>query len=95
MTDRVFNIATVRVVPMVVADQQWVQFQFDHGGADSPLLVQMPASGFGEAPEDVSHAENVVKAFRQDVRDLGEYVAHKLLVRRIAIQRKMARETST
>jgi hypothetical protein len=53
----------------------------------------MPASGFGEATEDVSHAENVVEAFRQDVKDLGEYNAHLLLVRRIAVQRKMARGT--
>jgi hypothetical protein len=51
----------------------------------------MPASGFGEAADDVSHAENVVEAFRQDVKDLGEYVAYDLLVRRIAAQRKMAR----
>jgi hypothetical protein len=51
------------------------------------------ANGFGEVADDVQHAKNVVEAFRQDVKDLGEYNAHLLLVRRIAVQRKIARGT--
>ena len=44
-----------------------------------------------EDAEDHQHAENVVDAFRKDLKDLGEYVAYELLVHRIAAQRKMAR----
>jgi hypothetical protein len=41
--------------------------------------------------EDIQHAQKVVDAFREDLRDLGEYNAYKLLIRRIVYQRKMAR----
>ena len=44
-----------------------------------------------EDAEDHQHAENVVDAFRKDLKDLGEYVAYELLIYRIAAQRKMAR----
>jgi hypothetical protein len=42
--------------------------------------------------EDVQHAENVVEAFRKDLKDLGEFVAYELLIKRIAFQRKSVRD---
>ena len=45
-----------------------------------------------EDVEDVQHAENVVKAFRHDLKDFGDYVAYKLLVHRIAAQRRAVRK---